>query len=54
MDMKIRACMDFHVYGSRIHEQAAIFRRKMSELRTFSSILEVHSTEKSTEGSFVG
>ncbi len=35
------------------HEQAAIFRRKMSGLRMFSSILGVRSTEKSTKGSFV-
>ncbi len=36
------------------HEQEAIFRRKMSELRMFSSILGVQSTEKSTVDSFVG
>ena len=45
------ACI-FMSMGPAKHEQAAIFRRKMSGLRMFSSILRVQSTEKSTLDSY--
>ena len=41
------ACI-FMSMGPAKHEQVAIFQRKMSGLRMFSSILGVRSTEKST------
>ncbi|MDY3918056.1 MAG: hypothetical protein SOZ59_03505, partial [Candidatus Limivivens sp.] len=44
------ACLHAQTHGywtGYPYEQAAIFRRKMSELRMFSLILKVHSTEQS-------
>ena len=52
MDIKYMLACIFMSMEPAKHEQAAIFRRKMSGLRMFSSILGVQSTEKSTLGSF--
>ena len=54
MDIKYMLACIFMSMGPAKHEQVAIFRRKMSGLRMFSSILGVRSTEKSTKVSFVG
>ena len=54
MDIKYMLACIFMSMGPEKHKQVAIFRRKMSELLMFLSILGVRSTEKSTSGSFVG
>ena len=45
MDIKYMLACIFLSMGPAKHSQAAIFRRKMSGLRMFSSILRVRSTE---------